>query len=501
MNSETTFAELGLNPSTLEVIKQKGFEFASEIQAKSIPIILEGKHDIVGIAQTGTGKTAAFGLPLMEKISPETNHIKCIVLAPTRELALQVTNEMSTFKGNKKLKLLTVYGGQPITQQIRSLRQGVDIVVGTPGRVMDLIKRKILSLNKLDFFVLDEADEMLKMGFIDDIESIMKEAPEDKKVFLYSATMPPKIKSLSKKYMKDQIILEVKSKSVKRDNIKQFYYKLRRPEKLEAIKNIIAMSPNFHGIIFCQTKVIVNEISDELKRAKMEADCIHGDIAQSVRERILQKFKSKNLNVLIATDVAARGIDVDGLTHVINYSLPNEIDSYVHRIGRTGRAGKKGTAITFIDNREEGRINRLKKITNNDIVLGTPPSQKEVSEKKNTNLQEELSEIINDKKGGIYKDLGQKLLQDADHEQIVAALIYNLFGPIKPNKPVQDFSNEKSSFGGQRLGRRRSSFRGNSSGGGFSRGGGNRSGGGRGKFGGGGSGGNSGGKFSPRKRR
>ena len=443
MNSEIPFHQLGLSPEILEIIEKKGFKFASEIQAKSIPVILEESHDIIGIAQTGTGKTAAFGLPLIDRIIPDGQHVKCIILTPTRELAIQVATELESFKGKKQIKTLPVYGGQPIFQQIKDLRKGVDIVVGTPGRVMDLIKRGILDLKYLEYFVLDEADEMLKMGFIDDIESILKDTPDHKRVFLYSATIPPKIQTLSKKYMKEQVVLEVKVKTVQRANIQQFYYKIRRSEKQDAIKNIIELAEGFHGIIFCQTKEIVNELSDVLKREKLNVDCIHGDISQDGREKILKKFKDRTINILIATDVAARGLDIDDLTHVINYSLPQEIDSYVHRIGRTGRANKKGIAMTFIDPREEYKINRLIRETKNDILPGELPSGKEVAQKRLQKLVQTLEEIMNTKDTSFYATLSKDLVQTFGDAKVIAALLYQINGSGVVEKIKQEPSDER----------------------------------------------------------
>ena len=451
MNSEIPFNQLGLSEEILKTIEKKGFKFASEIQAKSIPIILKEKHDIIGIAQTGTGKTAAFGIPLVEKISLKNQHIKCIILTPTRELAIQVATELDSFKGPKKIKTLPIYGGQSISQQINNLRKGVDIVVGTPGRVIDMINRKAINLSNIEYFILDEADEMLKMGFIDDIEQILKGTPEHKRVFLYSATIPPKIQNLSKKYMKQQVVLEVKSKNVKRENIKQIYYQVRRHDKLEAIKNIIELAEDFHGIIFCQTKAAVNELSDELKREKLEADCIHGDINQSGREKILQKFKTRNINILIATDVAARGLDIDDLTHVINFTLPKEIDKYVHRIGRTGRAGKTGIALTFIDPREMYKINRLIQETKNEIIQGQLPSDTEVAQKKQEQLIKQLETIITTKNTDFYKNTSKKLIETFGETKVISALLYGINGPEKKEKPRQLKATDEENQGrGQR---------------------------------------------------
>lgn len=466
MNSEIPFNTLGLSPEILYTIEKKGFIFASEIQAKAIPVILNDSADIVGVAQTGTGKTAAFGLPLMDKLSSHDAHVKCIILTPTRELAIQVAKEIDSFKGDRRIKTLPVYGGQDISTQIRHLRRGVDIVVGTPGRVQDMMRRKVLDLSELEYFVLDEADEMLKMGFIDEIETILQDTPEEKRVFLFSATMPPRIQNLSKKYMKNQVLIKVKGQDVKRDNIEQLYYRVRRSDKYDVIKAIIALADDFHGIIFCQTKVIVNEISDMLKKEQFNVDCIHGDVNQGGRERILRSFKEKKINILVATDVAARGIDVTDLTHVINHSLPKEIDSYVHRIGRTGRAGKKGTAITFIDSREEYKIKRLKKETGNNIIEGELPSREAVALKKMEKLVTELDRIIHEKDTSFYTGISGQLIDAFGETEVIEALLYQINGSGKPEpkKRVYDHDEYKRESRG---GERRSSGGARRSGGGY----------------------------------
>ena len=443
MNRETPFNSLGLSPEILKTIEQKGFSFASEIQTKVIPVILTSEHDIVGIAQTGTGKTAAFGLPLIERISPRGPSVQCIILTPTRELAIQVAKEIDSLRGKKAMQILPVYGGQDISLQMRALKRGVDIVVGTPGRVQDMIRRKALDLSHLQYFILDEADEMLKMGFIDEIEIILQETPQKKRVFLFSATIPPRIQNLAKKYMKNQVLLEAEAKESKRDNIQQVYYRIRRSDKLEVIKNIIEFTDDFHGIIFCQTKVIVNEISDALKKEKLDVDCIHGDINQSGRERILAKFKAKKINILIATDVAARGIDVNDLTHVINYSLPQEIESYVHRIGRTGRAGKNGIAVTFIDPREVYKIKRLEKETGNTIIEGELPSREKVAIKKQERLIHSLEEIITTKDTSFYSHVSKELVKAFGDTAVIAALLFQINGSGKVEPRPERYDHEK----------------------------------------------------------
>lgn len=363
MSEQITFDKLGLSKQVLDTITKKGFEVPSEIQARIIPLVLEKKHDIIGVSKTGSGKTASFGLPLIDLIKQTGRNPKVIILAPTRELALQVTSEMNSFKGKSKLKMLTVYGGAAIRTQISELKQGIDIVVGTPGRVLDLIDRKALKLQEVEYFILDEADEMLKMGFIEDIETIFQTTPKNKKVLLFSATMPEKIKRLSKKYMQNQLIIEANEKVHAKLNIEQKYFVVKREEKFPMIKNIIENTKFFYGIIFCMTKSDVNELTQKIKRSGFSADCIHGDIPQSKRERILKGFRDQKITVLVATDVAARGIDVSNLTHVINHSLPKETEIYTHRIGRTGRAGKSGIAISLITPKQMFMLKEIEKLT------------------------------------------------------------------------------------------------------------------------------------------
>ncbi len=427
-DKKMTFKELGLSKEILEIIKKKGFKHPSEIQEKVIPLILENKHDIVGLAQTGTGKTGAFGLPILDNLknSLDSKIPRVIILAPTRELALQVSNELVSFKDDKSLKVLTVYGGTAINPQLKDLRKGVDIIVGTPGRVIDLINRRALDLKNIDYFVLDEADEMLKMGFIDDIEEILKSTPNGKRVLLFSATMPEKIKTLTKKYMKKQVIIEVAKQSTKKDHIEQVYYKVKQSEKLDALKTIIDFSDFFYGIVFCQTKSDVDEVTSKLKKAGYKADCIHGDIAQNKRERVLQKFRDQKIEVLVATDVAARGIDVKDLTHVINYSLPKEDETYVHRIGRTGRAGKTGIAYSFVTPKQEFVIRNLEKATNNKIKKGVLPNNKEIQAKKEEKQAQEIERIMSNPKSDKYLEQAKELVHKYGELKVISSLLMQL---------------------------------------------------------------------------
>lgn len=426
-NSEVTFDTFGLSKPVVDAISKKGFSAPSEIQAKIIPILLNEKSDIIGIASTGTGKTAAFGLPLVDMIASNNRTPKAIVLAPTRELAIQVCNEINTYKGSKKLNIIAVYGGAPISTQLRELKAGADIVVGTPGRVLDLINRKSLSLSEIDYFVLDEADEMLKMGFIDDIETILGGATnKNKRVLLFSATMPARIKSLSKKYMKDQVVVEAKKVETNKALINQIYFVVKQSEKFDALCRIIDIEHFFYGIVFCKTKMDVEDLTQNLKKAGYDADCIHGDITQSKRERILTKFRELRISILVATDVAARGIDVENLSHVINYSFPQEAETYVHRIGRTGRAGKTGTAVTFVSPREFNKLTYIENLTNTKITKEVLPNKKDIVLKKQDSFKKEIESVILSKSYNSYPEVTEELLSKYDAKEVISALIHKL---------------------------------------------------------------------------
>src|SRR6185437_4631874 len=320
-DKQLSFADLGLSDSMINALKAKGFETPSPIQALVIPEFLLEKSNIIGQAQTGTGKTAAFSIPILETIETSTGMIRALILTPTRELANQVSDEIYSLIGEKKLRVLPVYGGSSIDQQIKNIKRGVDIVVGTPGRIIDLLERKILVLKNLEFFVLDEADEMLNMGFIDDIELILKVSnPEKQKMLFFSATMPPSILNIAKKYMGQFKILKVENKESTSNLTEQIYFEVRESDKFEALCRVLDFERDFYGIVFARTKQDTNEITERLKSRGYDADAIHGDVSQVMRNRTLESFKKKNINILVATDVAARGIDVNNLTHVINFS-------------------------------------------------------------------------------------------------------------------------------------------------------------------------------------
>jgi ATP-dependent RNA helicase DeaD len=394
MTNLTKFRNLGLSEMMLDSLHKKGFEEPTPIQSKTIPFLLKNEKDLIGKAQTGTGKTAAFGIPIIENIVSGSKEIQALIMAPTRELAIQVTEELSSFAEEQKTRIIAVYGGQPIERQISRLQRGVDIVVGTPGRILDHLQRGTLNISKVSYIVLDEADEMLNMGFIDDIEAILKAAPKKRRTVLFSATMPAHIERLAKNYMSDYEVISIASEQIGRSNIQQIYFEVSQSDKFEALFRIIDVEESFYGMVFCRTKVDADEIAHKLANRSCRVEAIHGDLSQGQREKVLQKFRNKKITILVATDVAARGIDVDNLTHVINYSLPQDPESYVHRIGRTGRAGKTGTAITLITPSEYRKLISIQRIANATITKQKVPNVAEVIESKKQRIKNALVDII-----------------------------------------------------------------------------------------------------------
>lgn len=431
INKLEGFAALGLSEKTIKALAKKGFEEPSPIQALTIPVLLKGEKDVVGQAQTGTGKTAAFGLPILEMINKSNGNVRAIVLAPTRELAIQVAEEINSFANGRKLKIVPVYGGQSIELQIRQLKKGVDIVVGTPGRVQDLIDRKVLKLDKLEYFILDEADEMLNMGFVEDIEKILESTNKDKRMLFFSATMPKEILKIAENHMrKDYEIIKIESKELTTNLTDQIYFEVKQKDKFEALCRIIDLEPEFYGIVFCRTKNDVNELAGKLNDRGYDAGELHGDITQNHREVTLNRFKAKKLSILVATDVAARGIDVNDLTHVVNYAIPQEAESYVHRIGRTGRAGKEGTAITFMTPSEYKKLLQIKRITKTDIRKEKLPEIKDVILSRKHRIIENITNILQEGNLNGFIDMAKDLLKEGSPEDIVASLLKSAYEDV-----------------------------------------------------------------------
>ena len=420
------FEDFGLSIEVLDALEKKGFEEPSDIQKLVIPELLKERTHLIGQAQTGTGKTAAFGIPILETVEADKT-VKALILAPTRELANQVADEIYSLKGKKDIRVLAVYGGASIENQIKKLKSGVDIVVGTPGRVMDLMRKKVLKVNNLDYFVLDEADEMLNMGFLEDIELILEETNDEKKMLFFSATMPKAIMDIAKKFMDDYKLLKVKKQELTTDLTEQIYYEVKQEDKFEALCRVLDYTQDFYGIVFCRTKSEVDDVTNRLKARNYDAECIHGDITQGLRQKALDLFKKKVLTILVATDVAARGIDVSNLTHVINYAIPQEAESYVHRIGRTGRAGHKGIAITFVTPREARTLAQIKRVTKTDIKRESIPNVSEIIEAKKEALIAYIDEIIKEEDYTSYEDFADKLLEERDVRQVVSSILRHFY--------------------------------------------------------------------------
>ncbi|MCX8514055.1 MAG: DEAD/DEAH box helicase [Burkholderiales bacterium] len=426
--TKKTFADLGISAAMLEVLTAKGYEEPSKIQELVIPELLLNKSNVIGQAQTGTGKTASFAIPIIENLKNHTKKLSALILTPTRELANQVSDEIHSLCYNKDIKTYPVYGGQSIQLQISNIKRGVDIIVGTPGRVIDLLDRKVLNIKDLEYFVLDEADEMLNMGFVDDIDLILKQCSNKQHMLFFSATMPESIVRIAKKYMGTFKTIKTETNELTTDLTQQIYFEVKDSEKFDTLCRVLDFETNFYGIIFARTKNETDTITSKLKSRGYHAEPLHGDISQPIRNKTLAAFKSQTINILVATDVAARGIDVNNLTHVINYSVPTEPESYVHRIGRTGRAGNKGIAITFITKKDVYLLNRIQKTTKTNIKRQSAPSIKDVVAAKKESLIAFINEIINENDYEEYTALSKNILNDKNPEVVVASMIRHFYG-------------------------------------------------------------------------
>lgn len=382
-----TFADFGFSAAVLEALTRKGFEEPTPIQALAIPRLLNGSAHLVARARTGTGKTAAFGLPLIEKLSSPGPKVRALILVPTRELAVQVSGEIASFSPGPVPRIATVYGGASMSEQLRRLSRGVDIVVGTPGRVIDHIDRKTLDLSGLEWLVLDEGDEMLDMGFIEDIEKVMEASNPARRVVMFSATMPQPIMHIARKHLGTFEIVEDTTNPVQAGLTDQIWLEVRERDKLEALCRIVDAEDEFYGLVFCHTKIETDAVARALSERGYAAEALHGDVSQDMRERTLARFRDRKTLILVATDVAARGIDVERLTHVVNFNLPFDPESYTHRIGRTGRAGNKGTAITFVTPEEYRRLFALRRASGDGLHKGEVPSIPEVIEAKRARIK------------------------------------------------------------------------------------------------------------------
>jgi ATP-dependent RNA helicase DeaD len=427
-----TFEGLGLDAKLVQATDALGFTTPTPIQEKAIPVLLSGTKDLVGLAQTGTGKTAAFGLPLLQLISTQDKYPQALVVCPTRELCMQIVNEIELFKKFiPGMFVLAVYGGTPIGSQIRELKRGIQIVVATPGRLIDLIERKAIDLQKIKYVVLDEADEMLNMGFQDDIEFILKNTPEREATWLFSATMPPEIRRVSKKYMEQPVEITVGKMNTANRNTDHQYYVTNAQHRYETLKRIIDFNPGIYGIIFTRTKADAQHIAERLTREGYDIDALHGDLTQQQRDKVMGEFREKSLQILIATDVAARGIDVQGITHVINYELPDDVEVYTHRSGRTGRAGNTGICISIVHSREIGKLKQIERMVQVPFHKLEIPSGKDVCRKQFFSFMEKLLQAdISHGDYETYVPMLQEKFAEVSKEEVlkrVAAMEFDRF--------------------------------------------------------------------------
>jgi ATP-dependent RNA helicase DeaD len=407
-----TFADLDIHPAVLQAVIDVGYESPSAIQAATIPALMAGS-DVVGLAQTGTGKTAAFAIPILSRIDVSSKHTQALVLAPTRELALQVAEAFSRYGANlPQINVLPIYGGQSYVVQLAGLKRGAQVVVGTPGRVIDHLERGTLDLSHLDYLVLDEADEMLQMGFAEDVERILADTPEYKQVALFSATMPPAIRKITSKYLHDAVEVKVKSKTATAENITQRYIQVAGPRKMDALTRVLEVEPFEAMIVFVRTKQATEEVAEKLRARGFSAAAINGDIAQVQRERTIAALKKGSIDILVATDVAARGLDVERISHVLNYDIPHDPESYVHRIGRTGRAGRSGDALLFVSPRERHLLTSIEKVTRQKVIEIQLPSVEDVNAQRVSKFRDSITEAI----GAPGFDMFRRLIEDYERD-------------------------------------------------------------------------------------
>lgn len=475
------FKELELSPELLKSVERAGFEEATPIQSETIPLALSGK-DVIGQAQTGTGKTAAFGLPMLEKIDTNRHELQGLVIAPTRELAIQTQEELYRLGRDKRVRVQAVYGGADIGRQIRGLKDRPHIVVGTPGRMLDHINRHTLKLGTVETLVLDEADEMLNMGFLEDIESIISKVPEERQTLLFSATMPPAIKNIGVKFMKSPTHVKIKAKEMTADLIDQYYVRAKEYEKFDIMTRLFDVQTPELTIVFGRTKRRVDELARGLEARGYRAEGIHGDLSQQKRMSVLRSFKNGHLDILVATDVAARGLDISGVTHVYNYDIPQDPESYVHRIGRTGRAGKGGMSVTFVTPNEMSYLHVIENLTKKRMATLRPPTEKEAFKGQLGAAVEQIEAKLEENGLDKYLQTADKLLEEYSAQDLVALLLKTTAKdpsdaiPVKitPERPLpmqkKGYNkNGKRGSGNNRSRRDNNNYRGNKSKGGYSK--------------------------------
>lgn len=439
----SNFTDFGLNDNIIKAISELGFESPTPIQEKTIPAITTSNADLVALAQTGTGKTAGFGLPILQMIDTKAKSVQTLILCPTRELCLQITNDMTRFaKYIDNLSIVAIYGGTSIFPQIKQLQAGAHIVVGTPGRVLDVINRGALKINNIKWLVLDEADEMLNMGFQEDLDSILSTTPESKQTLLFSATMPDGVREIAMNYMHDAEEISVGKKNSGAENVRHEYYMVKAADRYLALKRLADINPNIYGIVFCRTRSETKEVADKLIQDGYNADALHGDLSQAQRDSVMNKFRNKSLQLLIATDVAARGLDVNELTHVINYNLPDDPEIYIHRSGRTGRAGKSGISMTIIHSREMRKIKELEKLVGKPFEAKKVPNGEEICEKRLYSVLDKLERVeVNEEEIATYLPMALKKLSWLDKDELIkrfVSLEFNRF--IEYYKSAQDLN-------------------------------------------------------------
>jgi ATP-dependent RNA helicase DeaD len=435
-----TFQSLGLSKGLSDAVQLIGFETPTPIQEKAIPMLLAGNKDFIGLAQTGTGKTAAFGLPLLELVDDNSKETQALVLAPTRELGLQIVSDLENFSERfKKLNITAVYGGASISEQIRKVKRGAQIIVATPGRLIDLLGKKAVNLSTVKYVVLDEADEMLNMGFKEDIDEILSSTPDTKITWLFSATMPKEVRAIAKNYMTDPDEITVGDKNTGNANIEHQYVVVQDRDKYSALKRILDNTPEIFGLIFCRTRIDTQRIAESLMKDGYNADALHGDLNQAQRDRVMMKFRQKSLQILVATDVAARGIDVDKITHVIHMNIPDEMEFYTHRSGRTARAGQKGLSIAMVNNREVGKIRQIEKITKSPFIKISVPTGQEVCQKQLLALMRKIHEVkVNEAEIAEFLPAVYEELKGLTKDELIkrfASLEFNRFLEYYRNAP------------------------------------------------------------------
>jgi ATP-dependent RNA helicase DeaD len=454
MNS---FTNLGVSPELVAAVEKLGFVSPTPIQEQAIPVLLDTNRDFIGLASTGTGKTAAFGLPLLQLIDASEKRTQGLIIAPTRELCNQIANDLKNFSVHlPALSVVAVYGGASIETQIRELKRGAQVIVATPGRLIDLIDRGAARIENADLVILDEADEMLNMGFQEDIDAILSSVQEERRTWLFSATMPAAVRNIAKNYMEDPFELTVGTKNASNANIDNQYYLVKAKDRFQALKRIVDYNPGIFGIIFTRTKIEAQDIAEKMLKEGYDADALHGDLSQAQRDRVMARYRDRSLQLLVATDVAARGIDVDNVTHVINYGLPDELEVYTHRSGRTARAGKKGICISIIHAKEQGKIRQLEKLTKAQFTKNEIPGGKEICGKQLFNFISKVKNAaVNEKEMEDFLPAVYAELEDFSKEEIIKLFVSSEFNRfLSYYKNAEDINHSDLSDGKERTGKR-----------------------------------------------